>query len=301
VVQDLQNPLLDPAHLANIEDLSLLARVVVEGNFFGIHRSRRQGQGNEFFQYRSYESGEDLKNVDWKIYAKRGELVTKTYQESTNANVMLVLDGSASMGYQGEGSPCSKFRYAQMLAACLSYLSYRQGDRVGLFGGSENSLEWMFPSGGKENFKRVLTCMAGMKAKGKDATDDVWRKFKSKLPVQATVVVISDFLENEEKLAQRLSFAQSSRYDCLCLQILDPLEETLPQDEAVRFTELEGERDLSVSPERIRSDYQSRMNAHLEKLQSIMAQVGAEFCTLRTHQNLGHGLRKFLGMRGEAK
>ena len=301
MVQDLQNPLLDPAHLANIEDLSLLARVVVEGNFFGIHRSRRQGQGNEFFQYRSYESGEDLKNVDWKIYAKRGELVTKTYQESTNANVMLVLDGSASMGYQGEGSPCSKFRYAQMLAACLSYLSYRQGDRVGLFGGSENSLEWMFPSGGKENFKRVLTCMAGMLPKGTDAGDGAWQKFKSKLPVQATVVVISDFLENEEKLAQRLSFAQSSRYDCLCLQILDPLEETLPRAEAVRLTELEGDLDLSVSPELIRSDYQSKMNTHLENLQSIMAEVGAEFCTLRTQQNLGHGLRKFLGMRGEAK
>ena len=107
MVQHSEYPLLDPAHLVNIEDLSLLARVVVEGNFFGIHRSRKQGQGNEFFQYRAYEPGEDLKSVDWKVFAKTSQLVSKTFQDSTHTNLMIVLDASASMSFQGNESALS--------------------------------------------------------------------------------------------------------------------------------------------------------------------------------------------------
>ncbi|MDA8806942.1 DUF58 domain-containing protein [Candidatus Chordibacter forsetii] len=301
MIKSSENPLLDPVHLSRIDDLFLLAKVVVEGNFFGLHRSRRQGQGNEFFQYRSYEAGEDLKNVDWKVYGKLGELVSKSYQESANANLFIVLDGSASMSYQGEGSPCSKFRYAQMLAACMAYLAQRQGDRIGLFGGSEDSMQWMFPSGGKESFKSLLACIGGMSPSGLDVGDPAWDKFKSKLPMHATVVVISDFLENEAKLRDRLSFARSPRYECICLQVLDPLEEKLPDAEAVRFVELEGQGEVSVSPDRIRGDYQLSMSNHLEKLSGIFAGTGSEFSTLRTHDDLGHGIRKFLGMRGMNK
>ncbi|MEK9772902.1 MAG: DUF58 domain-containing protein [Opitutae bacterium] len=297
MVQTAKNLLLDPAHLASIEDLSLLARVVVEGNHFGVHRSRRQGHGNEFFQYRAYESGEDLKSVDWKVFAKTGELVSRTYQESTNANLMIVLDASASMAYQGENSPCSKFRYAQMLASCLLYLGHRQGDRIGLFGGSDHFQEWMFPRSGKESFSSILACIGGMKPQGGDLEDRSWDKLKSKLPRQATVVVISDFLENEDQLLDRLGFARSTRYACMCLQILDPVEEVLPDAEAVRFIELEGEGEVSVSPERIRSDYQGQVVEHIEKLSTILARAGAEFCTLRTNQELGLGIRQFLGMR----
>ena len=104
--------LLDPAHLSRIEDFSLLAKVVVDGAMPGIHRSLRQGRGTEFFQYRPYDPGEDLKVVDWKVYAKREELVAKTFQEDTNFNLFLVLDTSASMGYQGEVSSCTKLHYA---------------------------------------------------------------------------------------------------------------------------------------------------------------------------------------------
>ena len=295
MVQVSENPLLDPTHLARIDDLSLLARVVVEGSFPGLHKSRRQGQGNEFFQYRAYEPGEDIKNVDWKVFAKIGQLVSKTYQESTNANLIIVMDASASMGYKGELSGCTKFRYAQMLAACIFYLGYRQGDRIGLFGGSENFLEWKFPSGGNENFKNILTCIGGMQPSGSDFGTEVWEKFKSKLPGQATVVVISDFLENENKLAEHLSFASSNRYECISMQVIDPVEETLPVADAVRFVELEGGHDIQVSPERIRSDYCMRMGEHISNLSTILASTGSEFCTLRTNQELGLGIREFLG------
>ena len=105
----------------------------MDGAMPGIHKSLRQGRGSEFFQYRPYTRGEDLKLIDWKVYAKRNELVAKTFQEDTNFTVCLVVDASASMGYKGTKASCSKLRYASMLVACFAYLAQRQGDRIGLF------------------------------------------------------------------------------------------------------------------------------------------------------------------------
>ena len=296
-----ENPLLDPASLARIDDLYLLAKVVVEGNHFGLHRSRKQGYGNEFFQYRNYESGEDLKNIDWKVFAKRHELVAKTYEETSNANLILIVDASASMSFQGASSPCSKFRYAQMLGACLAYLSYRQGDRIGLFGGNEDNLNWLFPVSGKESFKTILSTLGSMVPSGKDAGDQAWEKFKANLPAQATVVVLSDFLENENKIKERLSFAGSPRYDCLCLQVIDPMEENLPDLDAVRFVSLEGDGEKSASPERIRENYQTQFHEFLENLSGHFASCGAEYTALRTIDDLGLGIRKLIGIRGISK
>jgi len=297
MAQLVENPLLDPANLARIDDLSLLARVVVEGNHFGLHRSRKQGHGSEFFQYRNYEPGEDLKNIDWKVFAKQNELVAKTYEETSNANLILILDASASMSFQGNSSPCSKFRYSQMLAACLAYLAYRQGDRIGLFGGNQENLQWLFPESGKESFKSILTKIGSLIPQGKDPDDQAWEKFKASLPAQATVVIISDFLEDEDRITDRLSFAHSSRYECLCLQVIDPIEENLPEMDAVRFASLEGDEEKSASPERIRQEYQRRFLEHLNTLTNCFAACGAEYTVLKTVDNLGLGIRKFIGLR----
>ncbi|MDA7823314.1 DUF58 domain-containing protein [Opitutales bacterium] len=296
-MQESEISLLDPARLSRIDDLSLLARLVVRGSRSGMHRSIRQGRGNEFFQYRSYEPGEDLKNVDWRVFAKRDELVAKTYQEDTNVNLLLVLDGSASMAFSGTDSPCSKFRYAQMLAACFGYLAQRQGDRVGLFGGSEDSVEWIRPQGGRAALNRLLVQMGSMKPAGRDIGRASWERFNAVIPHESIVVVLSDFLDGEEEWANRLRFAKSRRYECLCLQTLDREELVLPDSDALRFVEMEGDGELSASPELIRFDYSAKMNNYQESLQKTIIQAGAEFEFLQTDLDLGHALRSFLGMR----
>ena len=126
-----ETDLLDPAYLASIEDFSLLTRIVVDGALPGIHRSQRHGRGSEFFQYRDYSRGDDLKLIDWKVFAKRGELVAKSFHEDTSLNCYLVGDSSASMGYKGTRAVCDKLRYGSMLAACFAYVANMQGDRVG--------------------------------------------------------------------------------------------------------------------------------------------------------------------------
>ena len=199
--------LLDPAHLSRIEDFSLLAKVVVDGAMPGIHRSLRQGRGTEFFQYRPYDPGEDLKVVDWKVYAKREELVAKTFQEDTNFNLFLVLDTSASMGYQGEAASCTKLHYASMLAACFAYLAYRQGDRVGLFAYGQEVKQWIRPKSGHAHFGRVVNALAQLQAGGVNKHEAMWDQLVGNMPGRSTVVFLSDFLEAEDILPERLRFA----------------------------------------------------------------------------------------------
>ena len=297
MVKSAENSLLDPAHLKGIEDYSLLARVVVDGAMPGIHRSLRQGRGNEFFQYRPYERGEDMKVVDWKVYAKRDELVAKTFQEDTNFTLYLVIDASASMGYQGKRASLSKLRYAKMLAACFAYLAHRQGDRFGLFAYSDEVQQWIRPLSGSGHLNRVLVSLDSLEAKGENDHENAWDKLASGLPGRSMVVFLSDFLEAEDTLSERLRFSLSARYECLCMQILDPDEVDLPHEEAVRFAEMEGIREISSAPPAIRKKYQEDMGAFIEDLRGKLASVSAEFESLRSDQELGHALRRFLGMR----
>lgn len=297
MVQALENSLLDPAYLKGIEDYSLLARVVVDGAMSGIHRSLRQGRGNEFFQYRPYERGEDMKMVDWKVFAKRDELVSKTFQEDTNFTVYLVVDASASMGYQGKRVSCSKLRYAKMLAACFAYLAQRQGDRFGLFAYSDEVRQWIRPRSGSGHLNRLLISLGSLEAKGQNDHEQAWGKFTNSLPGRSMVVFISDFLEAEDTLSERLRFALSPHYECLCMQVLDPEEMDLPDAEAIRFAEMEGDREISSAPPAIREKYRNDMNAFVEDLRGKLASVSAEFETLRSDQELGHALRRFLGLR----
>ena len=289
--------LLDPAYLSRIEDFSLLAKVVVDGAMPGIHRSLRQGRGTEFFQYRPYDPGEDLKVVDWKVYAKREELVAKTFQEDTNFNLFLVLDTSASMGYQGEASSCTKLHYASMLAACFAYLAYRQGDRVGLFAYGQEVQQWIRPKSGHAHFGRVLNALAQLQAGGVNKHEAMWDQLVGNMPGRSTVVFLSDFLEAEDILPERLRFALSSRYEALCLQVLDREEEKLPSGDALRFVEMEGTREVSTSPEVIRDEFSNRMDEFKDILERNLSSVSAEFESLYTDQDLGHALRRFLGVR----
>ncbi len=289
--------LLDPAHLNKIEDFSLLARVVVDGAMPGIHKSLRQGRGSEFFQYRPYARGEDLKLIDWKVYAKRNELVAKTFQEDTNFTVCLVLDASASMGYQGKRASSSKLRYASMLVACFAYLAQRQGDRLGLFAYSNEVKQWIHPKSGSGQLSRIYSSLQELEAAGKNDHKFAWERMASALPGRAMVVFLSDFLEAEDSLPESLRFSLSSRYECLCLQVLDPDEIDLPEGEALRFAEMEGNREVSTSPPAIREKYKHDMSVFCDDLQSGLSAVSAEFETLSTEQDLGHALRRFLGMR----
>ena len=205
----------------------------------GIHRSLRQGRGNEFFQYRPYDPGEDLKVVDWKVYAKRegagGQNVSGRYQ----------FQFVSCTGYQCvNGISGSRFNLHEVTLCihdcCLFCIPCLQTDRVGLFAYGENVQQWIRPKSGHAHFGRIVNAIAQLQPDGTNRHAAAWDQLVANMPGRSMVVFLSDFWEAEEILPERLRFALSSRYEALCLQVLDREEEKLPEGEALRFVEMEG-------------------------------------------------------------
>lgn len=288
--------LLSPSVLARIDDYSLLARVVVEGFISGLHRSLYQGFGSEFFQYRPYVAGDDLKYVDWKVYSRRDRLQTKVFQEETNMNCCLVLDASASMDYRGERAECSKLRYASMAAACLAYLASRQGDRVGLYAYAGDMQAVVHPGRGG-GLRGVLTALGGLRAGGaadhRRALDFVSESVKRR----GTVVWLSDFHGVEGEAASLLKRFRFAHHEGIAFQILDPDEVDLPFGGTMRFVDSEQAGEIVTAPDEVRDEYRRRVAEFTEaiRLSCLREQVDYQF--LRSDENLGNLLAAYLHRR----
>ena len=289
--------LLSPAHLRRIEDLSLLARVVVDGAMPGIHRSLRQGRGSEFFQYRPYESGEDLKLVDWKVSLNERSWLPKLTKKAISIFCSFLIRVLPWV-FSGEFSPVSKLKYASMLAACFAYLAYRQGDRVGvcLFDSVQN---WIRPSSGSAHFGKMTSALSNLKPAGKIIMRLAGISWWQICQVRLWLCFSQIFWKPKRFLPERLRFSLSSKYEALCLQILDREEQELPKGDALRFVEMEGDQEISTSPANIRRDYQLKMEEFQSRLSENLSVVSAEFESFFTDQDLGFALRRFLGMRNQ--
>jgi len=289
--------LLSPDTLVRIDSYALLARVVVEGYLSGLHRSLYQGFGSEFFQYRNYVIGDDPKTIDWKVYGKRDRLYTKVYQEETNVNCTLVLDCSASMAYQGTRGACSKLRYAAMAAACLAYLSRRQGDRVGLCAYADDIVSWLPPTRHHDGGQRLFNALQGLQPGGQADHTRALRFVSERLSRRGLVVLLSDFhgLEDDlEALARRLRVAH---HDGIAFQILDRDELDLPWSQTTRFVDSEDGHELTTAPALIRSGYQAAMDAFLEQIRGLCLSQQFDYLLLPSSDHLGNLLAAYLHRR----
>jgi uncharacterized protein (DUF58 family) len=289
--------LLDPHTLAHIEDFNLLGRMVAQGIFAGMHKSIRHGRGTEFFQYRNYSPGEDLRFVDWKVYARSNHLYSKTFEEETNTAIYIVMDTSASMAYKGTRSPCTKLRYATMAAAALAHLANRQGDAVGLFAYGEEVHEWIEPRTGRDHLQAVYHALSRLEAKGKTNHGKALPALVNRLPGRGMVLYFSDMLEAEEELPSLLQFSQSPRYDCIGFQILDPDETDIPFTQPLQFSAMEGQRLIPTYPETIRAEYSQKMQAFQATLRGNLASSGVIVHPVLSDESLANALTFYLNQR----
>lgn len=288
--------LLSPGVLARIDDYSLLARLVVEGFISGLHRSLYQGFGSEFFQYRPYVPGDDLKYVDWKVYSRRDRLQTKVYQEETNMNCCLVLDASASMDYRGDRTACSKLRYASMAAACLAYLASRQGDRVGLYAYAEGLRAVVQPGRGG-GLRGVLAALGGLEAGGTADHRRALDFVSDQVRRRGTVVWLSDFHGVETEAATLLKRFRFAHHEGIAFQILDPDELDLPFGGTMRFVDSEAAGEIVTAPDEVREEYCRRVGEFTETIRRSCLREQVDYQFLRSDENLGNLLAAYLHRR----
>jgi len=249
---------IDPRVLTAIKDLELKARVLVEGLYIGLHESPYYGYSSEFADHRQYYPGDDLRNLDWKVYARTDKYFLKRYTMESDMRVTILLDASASMGYASEGN-LTKLDYGIHLAAALAHLIIRQNDRAGLVVFDREVRTFMPAKGGVPHLRQVLHQLARTEPGEDTNVIEVCHEIANRLSRRGLVVIISDMFDaNYEDLTDCINHFRFEKHDVVTLHVLDPSEVEFAFSEVQNFRDLETGEELVVEPQTFRNQYLSR-------------------------------------------
>jgi uncharacterized protein (DUF58 family) len=276
-----------PEVLAQIADLELVARIVVEGLVSGLHRSPFHGYSAEFSQYRHYRPGDDLKYVDWKLVARTDRVYTKQFRETTNMAATIVLDTSASMSFPND---VSKFRYAVIVAAALAHVISGQGDAVGLAAGNR-----LVPArAGRHNLRALLAALSAIESSGRWEAAETIRRAAERLNRRGLLLVLSDFYDDEEATFSELRRAARMGHEVVLFQVMSREEVEFPYRRDLEFADLETGQSVAVNAGLARRDYTDAVAAFLERCRRRAGSEGFQYSLIVTNTPPGRGLRNFL-------
>lgn len=283
----------DPQVLARVKDLDLLARSVVDGFINGLHRAPYFGASIDFAEHRGYVAGDDIRRVDWRLYARTDRYYIKQYEADTNANFSVLLDVSKSMGFTSH--TVTKLDYGKFLAACLAYLSHRQRDRVGIVTFDEDVVAQVPPSA--KHFNVLLHTLDRMKAERPGRLIPNLTRLAEHFKRRSIVALISDLYENPEDLLEALKPYNYLGNDVVVFHVLDPAEIDFPYREPSRFVDLESGEDVPVVPEGFAKQYRELVQAHIEALRTKCTEARIDYVLLNTARPLDEALFSYLGNR----
>jgi uncharacterized protein (DUF58 family) len=284
---------IDPTALARIGNLELIARTVVDGFVAGLHRSPYLGLSLDFAEYRAYMPGDDVRRVDWRLYARTDRYYVKEYEAETNADFVAVLDVSRSMGYGSGG--ITKLDYARYLAATLACFSHRQRDRVGLIAFDDEVVERVPASA--RNYEVVLDAIGRLEAGRRGSLAGPLRRAAESLGRRGIVIVVSDFYEEPESAVAAVRQLRARGGDVIVFHVLDPAEIELPFDRAATFRDLESGEAIPVIPTALRAQYRALVEAHTASLARLFAAEGIDYTLVSTASPLDHVLFGYLAAR----
>ncbi len=291
--------MLDPAVVAAIDDLEVVARHIVEGLRTGEHRSPFHGFSAEFSQYRPYRPGDDLKYLDWKVLARTDRLYTRQFRETTNLSAMLVVDTSASMAYPADG--VSKFLYARMIAAALAYLLVQQGDAVGLMTMVDGAFVYVPPRGGRMHLRRMLARLSTLKPSGAWAPGVVISRAAELLRRRGVMLMLSDFYDAEAETLTELKRAARRGHEVALLQVLSRSEIDFPFTGGIEFEALEGGARKLVDASVLARPYRARVSAFIDRWRTDARSSGLDHALFTTDVPPDDALRSYLIRRGAGR
>jgi uncharacterized protein (DUF58 family) len=286
---------LDPAVLARLGTLELKARTIVEGFLTGLHKSPFKGFSVEFAEYRQYMPGDDLTTIDWKVYARSDRHYVKKYEEETNLGCHIMLDVSASMGY---GSPgMTKLEYGSCLAASLAYLMNRQRDAVGLTAFDDRIVTMLPASARPGHLRGVLVTLDRLRLGRQTDVSKPLHQLAESLSKRGMVVLISDLLDEPDRVIRGLKHFQFRGTDVIVFHVLHVDERRFPFERPARFEDLETEREVTAVPVVVREHYLRRMGELIDRYRRELGAAGIDYHLLDTSQPLEIALLAYLSTR----
>jgi uncharacterized protein (DUF58 family) len=287
---------LDPSVLAEISSLDLIARTVVDGFVAGLHRSPDFGFSQEFAEYRAYSPGDDLRHVDWNVFARTERAYLKKYRGETNSLLTVVLDASNSMTYTSH--KVTKIDYARFLAASLFYLAiHNQRDAAGLIVFDDEVRNYIRPSTRQGQLHRLLSGLDLAEPRARTDFAKPLQHFQEFLRRRGLVLMISDFFESPEKIIRTIEPLHFHGNEVVLFHVLDPVEIQPQLDAPVILVDLETKERLEVTPEYARDEYRPKMDAHIADLRSRAQGAGMDYFVLSTDRPLDEALAEYLTIR----
>ncbi len=286
---------LNAAALAAMEDLSLLARTVVEGFFDGLHRSPFLGYSTEFSAYRAYAHGDDLRYLDWKAWGRSDKYYIKQFEDDTNLVCRIFLDTSASMDF-GAGD-ANKFDYGRILAAVLAFLMTRQHDAPGLVLFGEHVRSAVPAQASRHHAEEIFEVLARTASRGHTVVDQDLFQILESFTRRGLSVVISDFFTAGDSGLQLLSELRAQRQETIVFHLLAPEELDLPYEGELLMVDSETSEEQPVHAEAYRTEYQRRIGQFCEQLRNRCVQLEMDYVRLATNQPLDVALIAYLEKR----
>ena len=286
---------LDPERVAMLDSISLKAKMVVEGYIIGQHRSPYHGFSVEFAEHRSYDPGDEIRHIDWKLYGKTNKLYIKRYEEETNLRAHLILDTSKSMTYSS--GKISKLEYGSYLLAALSYLMISQQDAAGvvLF---DESIRSFVPPKSTSSHLNILLNTLDVKSCGVDTNiEPVLHEMAEKINKRGLVIIISDLFDNPNNIMNGLKHFRHNKQEVIIFHILDKNELEFNFNSRTQFIDMESGKNITTEPWHIRNDYRNLMidQQKFYKQQCGLNQI--DYVPLYTHDNLDKGISEYFSKR----
>jgi uncharacterized protein (DUF58 family) len=286
--------LIKPSLLNSINGLELIARVIVEGFMSGSNKSQSVGAGQEFSQYRSYQPGDDLRQLDWKMFARSERYYIKEAEIETNITVKFMLDASRSMAHEEEG--ISKFQYAKVLMAALAFLARKQGDTFGLFVVNDQQIQSILPRFEQQQFIRFLTALVAAKSEG------VWEKSKGIEHLfdhhgKEMIIFITDLYDDGNDIQQFISRLKTKRNEVIVFHLMGKHETQFDFDGSFTFEDLETGLRTKADSRVQQSEYQERMQTWLTHSRSWMLEKQINYQLVQLNEPVEEVLRNFLTVR----
>ncbi|MCF7885242.1 MAG: DUF58 domain-containing protein [Candidatus Marinimicrobia bacterium] len=288
---------LDPEIISKMDNMALIARLVVEGFIVGLHKSPYHGFSVEFAEHRPYMPGDEIKDIDWKVYGKTDRYYIKQYEEETNLRSYIFLDKSGSMGYSS--GPISKLDYGKYLAASMAYLMLQQQDAISLTTFDSKVDQYYPPFAKRSHLNRILAELEKTKHNGEGNISNFLHERAEKINKRGLIILISDLFEKPENIIKALKHFRHYNHEIIVFNVLDKQEKNFEFNSQTKFIDMENKNMLETEPWHIQKDYKQLIQKHIDKLRSICRNNNIDYIDLTTDQDLSIALTEYLNKRAK--
>jgi len=285
-----------PETVAQMSNLELIARLVVEGFITGLHRSPYHGFSVEFAEHRQYRPGDETKNIDWKVFARTDKYYVKQYEEETNLRTMIAIDSSGSMKYASKGN-ISKFDYAIYLTAALSTLMIKQRDAVGIAVYDTDVRTYLPPRSKPSYLNEILKLLASIEPSNQTQTANALDKLAERVNRRSLVIVLSDFLDDADSVLNALKHFRHRNNEVVSFQIVDPREIDFKLGQGATFKDIETGEEMVSHPFHIQYSYSDAVQEFLEKIKRECYNHNIDYNLIDTSVPFDKAMREYLAKR----